>query len=447
MRAKAGMAGSENGRRDARLRSWKEIAAFFGTDERTARRWEGRGLPVRRVPGGARATIYADVADLEQWLKDGRAAEPAVEAVPVPMGRPVWRWLAAAAGIAAGAVAVGAALTGAPEPQPAARARPSGEAAELSLAASYELERRTPQSLERARDLFGRAVAQDPGYAEAYAGLASTYLLMREFSAIPEAEAYPRAREAAERAVALDPKLANAHAALGFVTFYWTRDWPRGLASLDRAISLEPGSARARHWYATALLHTGRARDALAAIEEAQKREPGSRTILADKGIILFHAGRTPDAVALLRQMATDEPDFSSPHSYLAAIALARKDYAGYLAETAAAARIKGNGEQLRLAEEGERALRGGGPRAMLVTMLEGEAARRRAGGGSDFALARLRAALGDRDGALRLLESSYRRGEPDIVALRVEPMLMPLRGDPAFERLAERVARPLAEG
>jgi tetratricopeptide (TPR) repeat protein len=348
--------------------------------------------------------------------------------------------------VAAGALAVGAALNGPPEPQPPARAQPSGEAAELYLAASYELERRTPQSLDRARELFGRTVAQDPGYAQAYAGLAGTYLLMREFSAIPEAEAYPRAREAAERAVALDPRLADAHAALGFVTFYWTRDWPRGLASLERAIALDPASARARHWYATALLHTGRARDALAAIEEAQRRGPGSRSIMADKGIILFHAGRADEAVALLRQMAADEPDFSSPHSYLAAIALAQGDYAGYLAETAAAARIRGNAGQLKLAKEAERALRRGGAKAMLAAMLDQETARRRAGQGSDYAIARLRVALGDREGGLRLLESAYRRGEHELVGMRLEPMLAPLRGEAGFERLAQRVGRPTPE-
>ncbi|HEX9931686.1 MAG TPA: hypothetical protein VGB08_02470, partial [Allosphingosinicella sp.] len=55
-------------RRDQRLRSWKEIAAFFGTNERTVKRWEqSRGLPVRRVPGGARTTVFADVDELERW--------------------------------------------------------------------------------------------------------------------------------------------------------------------------------------------------------------------------------------------------------------------------------------------------------------------------------------------------------------------------------------------
>src|SRR3712207_3874573 len=63
-----------NGRRNGRLKSWKEIAAFFGADERTVRRWEERGLPVRRIPGGGRATVYAEVEELQAWLQ--RSKEP-----------------------------------------------------------------------------------------------------------------------------------------------------------------------------------------------------------------------------------------------------------------------------------------------------------------------------------------------------------------------------------
>src|SRR5450759_3300358 len=58
-----------------RLDSWKEIAAFFGRDERTVRRWEKeRGLPAHRVPGGERGGVFAYTEELREWLK-GRAGE------------------------------------------------------------------------------------------------------------------------------------------------------------------------------------------------------------------------------------------------------------------------------------------------------------------------------------------------------------------------------------
>ena len=64
---------------DGRLGSWKEIAAFFGKDERTVKRWEAqRGLPVHRVPGGNRTTVYAYTRELEDWLRRDSAPTPLV---------------------------------------------------------------------------------------------------------------------------------------------------------------------------------------------------------------------------------------------------------------------------------------------------------------------------------------------------------------------------------
>src|SRR5271169_5844295 len=65
-----------------RLDSWKEIAAFFGRDERTVKRWEKeRGLPVHRVPGGGRGTVFAFSEELAGWLRSSsqKAIVPAGE--------------------------------------------------------------------------------------------------------------------------------------------------------------------------------------------------------------------------------------------------------------------------------------------------------------------------------------------------------------------------------
>ncbi len=77
---------------DRRLESWKEIAAFFGREERTVRRWEKESaLPVHRVPGGAKGRIYAYESELRRWLATPRAvpeastpAQPAIEAIDQP---------------------------------------------------------------------------------------------------------------------------------------------------------------------------------------------------------------------------------------------------------------------------------------------------------------------------------------------------------------------------
>lgn len=326
--------------------------------------------------------------------------------------------------------------------QPAAH-RPPQHAVDLYLAGTYDWERRTPDSLHRAVDLFGRAIAEDPDYAEAYAGLANSYLLLREYSVMPEPEAYLKARQAAERALALDPRLADAHAALAFVTFFWTRDWARGLQGFERAIALDPGCAAAWHWYGTALYHAGRYDDALRALNEALQREPTSRSIVADRALVQFHAGRTAEAIATLRQLAASEPEFVSPHAYLAIIYLARNDDAAFLSEAQTSARLRGDTQRLAILARAAEALGHGGGPAMLRAMLFEELKLRRAGGSSDYTLAELHARLGQRDAALGLLESANRAGDVSMDSLRADPMFDGLREDPRFRTLAAAVERP----
>ncbi|HEX8654568.1 MAG TPA: hypothetical protein VF693_05025 [Allosphingosinicella sp.] len=428
--------GNGNARRGDRLRSWKEIASFFGTDERTVRRWERRGLPVRRVPGGGRATIYADVAELEGWMRRSEvAAEPAPTAQALPR-----RWLVAIAAalalIATGTVWV--ALR--PDAGRAAAHVPTQAVADLYLAGRYNWERRTPESLARAAQLFRRAIAADPAYAEAYTGLADTYLLLREYAGMPDAEAYPVARDAAERALALDPDAADAHAARAFVTMYWDQDFRRGLDGFRRAVALDPRSARVRHWHATALLHAARLPDALAEIDQAQRLAPDSNAILADKALILFYGGRAADARRLLAEIEQAQPDYYSPHAYLAVIYLAEEDYAAWLGQARAAARLARDADRLEVIDAAAQGLARGGPRPMLEAMAARQATLLGQGRESAFELAATYALLGDRGRALRYFRLAAARREPEALGGRVDVRFRRLHRDAEFRRLAARI-------
>lgn len=447
MRANTGMAvgGNGNARTSERLRSWKEIAAFFGADERTVRRWEGRGLPVHRIPGGARATIYADIPELNAWMQSrGSAAAEAVETPRRPRASRAALPLVAILLLGAGTAGFLAYSRGSEAIAPTATSHePARHVRDLYLAATYELERRTAESLERARALYARTIAADPAFAAAYVGLADTYLLLREFGAMRDEEAYRRARGAAERALALEPGLAGAHAALAFVDFYGAQDWALGLRRFARAVRLDPGSARAHHWYATALLHAGRFSDALTEIDAAAARDPSSRSIRADRALILFFAGRADEAIAELRAMAAGEPEFASPHAHLALIYLAQERYEDHLREARAAAALRRDREELALVERAEQGLAAGGRRGMLRALIAEQLRQRQAGQGSDYALATAYARAGETELALRSLEAAHRRREPQLVALRVDPLLTNLRGDARFQAMARRLGTP----
>src|SRR5687767_7292627 len=149
-------ASREIGGRTGRLKSWKEIAAFFGTDERTVRRWEERGLPVYRVPGGARATIYADAGELERWFSGRHDEVAAMPEAPAPK-RGLWLAIAGAVLAIAGVSALLLVRGGPPDAPAAARHEPSQKAVDQLTAATYQAERATPESMRRAIELYGQA--------------------------------------------------------------------------------------------------------------------------------------------------------------------------------------------------------------------------------------------------------------------------------------------------
>lgn len=418
--------------RSGRLKSWKEIATFFDADERTVKRWEvRRGLPVHRLPGGAKSTVYAEVAELEHWLKGEppRARQPRrrpafrialISLLPVMIAGGVLWWNLA--------------------PVAPAHHQPSQAVADLYFAGRYNLERRTPESLNRAAQLFGEAIRRDPGYAAAYAGLANCHLMLREYAGVPDGIAYPRARAAAERALALDDSLADAHAALAFVTFFYDRNFAAGLDGFRRAVTLDPSAAGAHHWYATALYHAGAIPAALDQIDAAQRLEPESRSILADKALMLFAAGRAAESIALLQQMEAADPDYFSPHAYLAGIHLARRNYPAYLAGERIAARLTGSVDRQSIADAAGRGYAAGGATGMFAAMLERQQALYAAGREHPFELAATYALAGRASEALRALDAAVRERDPHLVGIRVDSRFAGLRGSPDFQRIARNI-------
>jgi tetratricopeptide (TPR) repeat protein len=174
---------------------------------------------------------------------------------------------------------------------------------ELYLKGRYEWNQRTPQSLNLALDDFTQAVLHDPGYAQAYVGLADTYDLLREYSTMPDTEAFSRAIVAAKRAVELDDSLAEAHRALAYAEMYGSWDFADAEKEFRRAIELNPNDPEARRWYANAFAVPGRFQESLAQIEKARELDPGSNVTLADKGFMLYTAGKTDEAIATLKEV------------------------------------------------------------------------------------------------------------------------------------------------
>lgn len=452
-----------------RLDSWKEIATFFGRDERTVRRWEKeRGLPVHRVPGGGRSGVFAYTDELREWLK-GRAEEldsdPAgIRAVPENHGiavmptpglsrsrrrRRLAIWFALSLAVLAGvlvAIWYNHRQTQLRNVQASAHIA-NAEAQELYLKGEYHWSKRTPDDLNKAVDYFTQSIVKDPSYAPAYVGLADCYNLLREFSVMPPEEAYPRALAAAQKAVELDDNSAGAHNSLAFSTFYWNWDPVTAEREYRRALQLDPNFVQGHHWYATFLLTSGRFPEALDQIEQARKLDPSSTVIQADKGLVLFHAGHKDEAVALLKQLESTDPSLATTHAYLALIYSDRKDYPSYFAELKQAAQLRHDAEGQAVADAAERGFSAGGFEGMRESMLQVQKRFFDQGAGSAYELAATNALLGDKEESLRYLQMAYEKRETGILYLSRDPDFKILHDDPAYQEITGRIEAKFGRG
>jgi DNA-binding winged helix-turn-helix (wHTH) protein/TolB-like protein/Tfp pilus assembly protein PilF len=326
-----------------------------------------------------------------------------------------------------------------PAPRPARTV--DAETLRLCLRGRYFWNKRTADGLRQAIEHYRMALRRDPANAEAWSGVADAYSVLPEYSDTTEEEAYPAARHAAAQALAIDPDLAQAHASLGFVLFWWDRHPARAEQEFRRALELNPGYATAHHWFGNVLLSMGRADEAVAELEMAHRLEPLSIIIGTETAAGLYHARRFPEAEELLRRTLELEPGFADTHYWLARTLIARGDGEGALEELDRAQALSQEPSELQ-GERGVALLRAGrsdDARRALARLQELDRARRPAAHG----LALLHAALGEKEAALRALARSAAQRASDLAFMGSDPLLDPLREEPAFRALEARLRRP----
>ena len=456
---------------DIRLDSWKAIAAFFGKDERTVKRWEKeRGLPVRRVPGAVRGTVFAYTSELEGWLSgsgntpesltqvasadDDSAAPPVDRAVPVVVPKPVppvtaksSRWIFLVVPILVVGTFLVYSSTGHHEihfrKALAAPHQPDATAQDLYLKGRFYFEKRTPSDLNTAVDAFTQAIVHDPAYPQAYVGLADSYSLLREYSTMPAFEAEQRARAAAQKAVELDPNLAEAHTSLAFAEFWGFLDAADADREFRRAIELDPNLARAHHWYATFLIQVLRPQEALAEIERARQLDPSSKAIVADKGSILSAAGRTEEAASILKQMEVSDPNFRSAHAYLGFLYWNQGDYENALAEFREQAVSRGDEKGVKNVEQQQAALHAGGVQGLFQYQLRTALAFYGDQNGPSYNVASAYGYLHDRDNVMKFLQLARKQHDYGLADLEVAPQFRWLHSDPEYRKFVTDLGLP----
>lgn len=159
----------------------------------------------------------------------------------------------------------------------------------------------TEEGRAKALVSFMEAIAEDPRYARAHAGIADYYLQLAVWGGLPPGESFAAARESANQALEIDPSLAEAHASLGFVFWAYDRDFQSAAHHFQMAIALNPDCTQAHHWFGLFNLTRGRPDLAVASIESARKLDPHSPRLAPSLGFCLYHAGQYDRALEELR--------------------------------------------------------------------------------------------------------------------------------------------------
>jgi TolB-like protein/Tfp pilus assembly protein PilF len=188
---------------------------------------------------------------------------------------------------------------------------PGQEAHELYLQARYHRNRSLRPEVEKAITLYRQAIAKEPNYAAAYAGLAHAYVGLGFSNQLAPREAFPQAADAARKALALDPLLADAHATQGMVNLLDRWDWVGAEKELGEAIRLNPSFAVARHWYSHYLVAMGRFDRSLGESKRAIELEPLDLPITAHLGWhYLYTRQYAPAIPALMHSLELDSRQF-----------------------------------------------------------------------------------------------------------------------------------------
>ena len=293
----------------------------------------------------------------------------------------------------------------------------------------------TTDGWKRALEYYQKAVARDPNYAAAYAGMAHSYSWLGFFGEIPSDEARQKATDTATKAVQLDDSLSEAHAALGYAAmFNW--DWKLSEKELRRALELNPNLAQAHLYYGQYLSTQGRIDGAVAEHKAALELDPISQWYNQGLCAMLSSAGQFDESIQQCRKLAGLYPEVSMLHSTLSDDYAWKQDFVQALHEL-----------QLNLTMDGERELSATLGQAYATAGWEGvlkkEAEIYQAPGKyyDPLSVASAYAELGDKEKAFFWLNKAYDKHE--LLFIKSSPEYDGLHSDPRYADLLRRMGLP----
>jgi serine/threonine-protein kinase len=331
-------------------------------------------------------------------------------------------------------------LTGAQKTRLKKRHTASAAASQEYLRGRFEWNNWTADGFRRAIDHFEQAIAHDPTYAVAYAGVADSYGAMAYYGFVPPDVGYPRAREAAAHALRLDPENAEAHASIALVDLLWRFDWASAEPEFTTALRLNPQLAVAHATYSLYLTTVGRHDEAIQESRTAQSLDPLSLLVNMTVCWALHFANRAEEAVRETRRTRELSPGFQEAGNLLMHLyeLLGRFEDAARIPLEQPIYGVHMDGDALL------QAFKAGGKDAYLrkrLDILKQQAPQ--APPGIHYGFASIHARLGETDEALDHLEKLVDSRASSSVFVGVDPCLQSIRSDPRMLALLTRLGVP----
>jgi serine/threonine protein kinase/tetratricopeptide (TPR) repeat protein len=329
-------------------------------------------------------------------------------------------------------------LTGSELEEFSKRGTSSAEAFEQYLRGRYYFNSFTEEGFAKAFVSFHEAIATDPNYAHAYAGIADYYNWLGVFGVLPPQECYQPAIDAAKKAIELDEKLSEGHASLGFNLHAGNYDWSKAEYHLSRALELNPNNATAYVWYSIVLFTEGRFAEGLELARKSIELDPLTPFNLHNYGWGLYYARRYDEAIKQYKKLINDFPNYGLGYYGLSKI----YRIMGKTAESIKASRQAKelfNDSIFAVLSEAE-SLAADGKRADAEKILNDlqEISEKRYV--SPYQLSLVYCYLGEKEKALGLLEKALEIKEAWLNWMGVEPAFDILRADERFQKILEKI-------
>jgi tetratricopeptide (TPR) repeat protein len=315
------------------------------------------------------------------------------------------------------------------------------EAYRLYLKGRHHWNRWTEEGFYKAIEHFQKAVEKDPRYALAYTGVAESYVLLGWNSYLPPKEAFPKAKAASMAALALDPDLGEAHTPLAAVLWLYDWQWEEAHREFKRSLELNPTYPTGSHWHAEYVMTMGRPVEAIAKMKSSQELDPLALIINVAIGWALYMARRYDEAIEQLRRTVELDPNYPVAYWILGLVHRKTGRYELAITEGEKGVSLSGGSPMMRAALAHTYSMAGRTREAQqMLDDLTRLAQHKHV---APHFFAGIHIGLGESDRAMEYLEKSYEEHSHWLIYLHIDPSMDPLRDQPRFQDLLQRVGLP----